>query len=373
MTASDDAILRALQRLDEVEALSGIGSWEWDIAEDRLHWSAQLRRIYGMEDGGRELGYDDFIGRVHPDDREAVEAVVQRALVEGGTFEMDHRIVLDDDAVRHVHSRGHVVAGPDGRAGRMHGSAQDITDALAAEAERAAEARRVAEGQARDEALSLLAHDLRSPLSVVVGYVQLLARQARDGTVDPERLVAYGARIEESARQMTTLLEDLLADADPDSVGEPLDTEPIDLADLVRRVCGHHAGVVSEARIEARVPHGPLILDANEAKLERALHNLVLNAIKYSPEGAEVTVRVEATPDEVTIGVADHGIGIPQADLARIFERFMRGSNVSGRVSGIGLGLSSAKRAVEAHGGTIDVESTEGEGTTFTIRLPRTR
>lgn len=370
MTAPDDAVLRATQRLDEVEALSGIGSWEWEIAADRLHWSDQLRRIYGMQGGRLELGYDDFIGRVHPDDRDAVQAIVQRALEKGETFEIDHRILPDDGTVRHIHSRGHVVHGPEGRAERMHGTAQDVTDAMAAEAERADEARRVAAGQARDEALSLLAHDLRSPLSVVVGYVQLLARQARDGPVDRDRLISYGARIEESARQMTTLLEDLLADADPDSAGEPLETAPTDLADLVRRVCSHHADVVRDARIEARVPDRPVMLAANEAKLERALHNLVLNAIKYSPDGAQVTVRLDPAPDEVRITVADCGIGIPRADLARIFERFMRGSNVSGRVTGIGLGLSSAKRAVEAHGGTIEVESTEGEGTAFTIRLP---
>jgi signal transduction histidine kinase len=255
----------------------------------------------------------------------------------------------------------------------MHGSAQDVTDARAAEAERADEARRVAAGEARDEALSLLAHDLRSPLSVVVGYVQLLARQAREGTVDADRLVSYGARIEESARQMTTLLEDLLADADPDAGTDQVETAPTDLGDLVRRVCEHHAGVADDARVEAQVPSQPAVLDVSEAKLERALHNLVLNAIKYSPDGAEVTVRLDATPDEARISVADRGIGIPQAEVGRIFERFMRGSNVTGRATGIGLGLSSAKRAVEAHGGTIDVESAEGEGTTFTIRLPRAR
>lgn len=363
--ATEDASPRAAQRLTEVEALSGIGSWEWEIATDRLFWSDQLRRIYGVEERTAALGFDDFIGRVHPADRDEVRAVVQRAFETHGTFEMEHRIVLDDGAVRHIHSRGHVQIGEDSTTVRMLGSAQDVTE------DRLAEQRRAMEGsrKARDDVLALLAHDLRSPLAVVVGYVQLLARQARGGDVQLDRLLGYVARIEESARQMTSLLDDLLADAEPDMEQEPLETEPTDLVESVRRIASHHAALGGGCEIVVEAPNS-LVWSVNAPKLERCLHNLVANAVKYSPDGGRVTIALSEEDSEARISVTDQGIGIPPADVPLIFERFHRGGNVTGRISGIGLGLTSVLRAVEAHGGRIDVSSVEGEGSTFTVHLP---
>ena len=363
--ATEEASPRAAQRLAEVEALSGIGSWEWEIATDRLDWSDQLRHIYGVEGSTAALGFDDFIGRVHPDDRDEVNGIVQRAFETHGTFEMEHRIVLDDGAVRHVHSRGHVQVNEDGSPERMLGSAQDVTDARVAEQRRAMERSR----KARDDVLALLAHDLRSPLAVVVGYVQLLARQARGGDVELDRILGYVARIEESARQMTSLLDDLLTDAEPEAAEEPIETEPTDLVESVRRIASHHAALGSTCEIVVDAP-ASLTWEVNAPKLERALHNLVANAVKYSPDGGRITIALSGDDSEARIRVTDEGIGIPPADVPLIFERFHRGANVTGRISGIGLGLTSVLRAVEAHGGGIDVSSVEGEGTTFTVHLP---
>ena len=109
-------------------------------------------------------------------------------------------------------------------------------------------------------------------------------------------------------------------------------------------------------------------------RIERVLTNLLGNAIKYSPGGGPVSVRLDlegASPDgAVVVQVQDHGEGIPESDLPHIFERFRRGENVSGRIPGTGLGLAGARQIVELHGGTICAESRVGEGTTFTVRLP---
>ncbi len=369
--ATEDAAPRAAQRLAEVEAISGIGSWEWAIASDAVYWSEQLCRIYGVDRArSRTLGYDDYIGRVHPDDREAVTAVVQGAFESRAAFEFDHRIVLDDGAVRAVHSRGHVLVGEDGSAERMLGTAQDVTDARAAEEARVEAGRRLAAGQARDEVLALLAHDLRSPLAVVVGYVQLLARHARDGQLEVDRTISYVARIEESARQMTSLLDDLLADADPEGAREPLEKALADVGDSIRRVADHHRSLGGGCEIVVDAPEEPVTIAMNAGKLERALHNLVANAVKYSPDGGRVTLGLAADADGARITVSDEGIGIPPDDIPLIFERFHRGANVVQRASGLGLGLTSVMRAVEAHGGRIEVESVEGRGSTFTIHLP---
>jgi signal transduction histidine kinase len=255
----------------------------------------------------------------------------------------------------------------------MLGSGQDVTEAREAAARQTAEERRNAAGTARDEALALLAHDLRSPLSVIVGYVQLLERQAEKGLPEPERLVPYLERIEVAARQMTSLMDDLLADASPDAEAEPVELEPTDLAAWLREIVEHQEATVATHRVLAEAPDHRVVAPVNRPKLERAIHNLVTNAVKYSDEGSTVRVVLTEAADELRIAVADEGVGIPADDLPHIFERFHRGGNVTGRVGGLGLGLTSALRAVRAHGGRIGVESVEGQGTTFTIALPPLR
>lgn len=366
----DNAIVRAGRRLAEVEALSGIGSWEWDIPTNELHWSEQLCRVYGMDPTPDPITFEDFLDRVHPDDREAVMSAVREALEARGPFETEHRAVHPDGSVRILFGRGHVLLDTDGKPVRMLGSGQDVTDIRAAEEERTAEERRRAAGQARDDALALIAHDLRSPLAVVLGYIQLLERQAAGGTVDIDKLNPYLDRIDAAARQMTSLLDDLLTDAAVDPAVEPLELAAVDLAEPLRAIAEHHDATSSQHAVVARLPDQPVVVEINQPKIERALHNLVVNAIKYSPDGGTITLGLEADRGSVRITVSDEGIGIPAEDLPRVFDRFHRGSNVSGRTSGLGLGLSSVKRAADAHGGRIDVTSVEGEGTTFTIELP---
>jgi len=367
----DDAIVRAGRRLAEVEALSGIGSWEWDIESNRLHWSDQLCRVYGIDPDPSPITFEDFLQRVHPDDRDDVIGTVRGAFERRGPFETEHRAVHPDGSVRTIFGRGYVLIDVDGTPIRMLGSGQDVTEARAAAAERAADERRRAAGQARDDALALIAHDLRSPLAVVIGYLQLLQRHAAGGTLDADRLTPYLERIDTAARQMTSLLDDLLTDATAEETAEPVELAPADLVPRLREIAEHHDATSSEHQVTADLPDGAVVVDVNLPKLERALHNLLVNAIKYSPGGGTIRLGLEADGEVARISVADEGIGIPEADLPLVFERFHRGANVSGRTSGLGLGLISVKRAVDAHRGRIAVESVEGRGTTFTIELPQ--
>jgi signal transduction histidine kinase len=368
---TDDAVVRAGRRLAEVEALSGIGSWEWEIESNRLHWSEQLCRVYGVEPDPRPMTFEDFLERVHPEDRDGVVATVRGAFEARGSFETEHRAVHPDGSIRTIFGRGHVLTDVDDTPIRMLGSGQDVTGDRAAEAERAAEERRRAAGQARDDALTLIAHDLRSPLAVVVGYVQLLQRHAANGTLDVERITPYLERIDTASRQMTSLLDDLLTDAAAEEIAEPIELAAADIVPSLREIAEHHDAVSDRHRVVAELPDGSVVVDVNLAKLERALHNLLVNAIKYSPDGGTITLSLRADAAAATIAVRDEGLGIPADDLPLVFERFHRGANVSGRTSGLGLGLISVRRAVDAHHGRVTVESVEGQGTTFTIELPR--
>ncbi|HET8631623.1 MAG TPA: GAF domain-containing sensor histidine kinase [Thermomicrobiales bacterium] len=241
----------------------------------------------------------------------------------------------------------------------------------------AARARRQAETaeaaiRARDEFLAGVSHDLKTPLSTIKGYAQLLRMRA-SREVTPETLpgiVDGAAKIEATANKMTALINELL-DVARLEAGEPLRLEcaPTDLVALAAEAIAMHRANSEGRRIDLVAPEAELVGDWDQVRLERVLDNLLSNALKYSREGA-VTVRAARDGDRAVLAVRDTGVGIPADDLPRIFERFHRGGNVEGRIAGTGLGLAGVRHIVEQHGGTIDVASREGAGTTVTVRLP---
>jgi signal transduction histidine kinase len=159
-----------------------------------------------------------------------------------------------------------------------------------------------------------------------------------------------------------------------------LQRRPTDIVALVRQVIAEQQGTTGRHNIQLEASTPEIMGNWDAERLERAVTNLVSNAIKYSPDGGDITVRVarEASSEDgstgeegsLTIEVTDHGLGISQEDLPHIFEWFRRASNVSGRISGAGIGLASSLHAIRQHGGTIEVESELGTGSTFTMRLP---
>ncbi|HEX5506436.1 MAG TPA: ATP-binding protein, partial [Thermomicrobiales bacterium] len=245
--------------------------------------------------------------------------------------------------------------------------------------EQAARARAEDAVRARDEFLATVSHDLKSPLSTVKGYAQLLRMRARR-EVTPEIMagVADGAaKIEATADKMTALIGELL-DVARLEAGESLDLEraPTDLVALAAEAIAGHRQAGADRRFDLLAPDAPLTGTWDRARLERALNNLLGNAVKYSPDGGPITMSVRQERDDAgawaVLAVRDEGIGIPAAELPRVFERYRRASNAAGRIAGTGLGLASARHIVESHGGALTVESREGRGSTFTMRLPLT-
>jgi signal transduction histidine kinase len=152
----------------------------------------------------------------------------------------------------------------------------------------------------------------------------------------------------------------------------PLDRHPADLVALARRACAELQRVADLHRLAVRTPLPSLVGYWDEARLERVLFNVIGNAIKYSPDGGDVTIDLDSAPEppQATIRVSDPGIGIPAADLQRVFEPYYRAPNALHSTPGSGLGLFTVRQIVGRHGGTVAVESQEGRGTTLTICLP---
>jgi signal transduction histidine kinase len=259
--------------------------------------------------------------------------------------------------------------------GLVYAVARDLTVERSQSREKRAQllARQPVAALARREGfLASVCHDVQQPLTVIKAHTQVLQRQLTRGeTLPPEQLTTCLAYILAATDRVQGMIQDLLDDSVQPS--RALLLARTDLIAVPRKAVGEHA-LVSDRHhflFEAEMPTLGAIID--EARVHRVLAKLLTNAIKYSPKGGvRVTVKVTDGPDDKSalLVVRDEGVGIPQHDVPHIFDRFHRAGNVVGRFAGAGLGLASARDLVELHGGTISVESEEGKGSTFVVRLP---
>ncbi len=233
-----------------------------------------------------------------------------------------------------------------------------------------ANARLVQLNQEKNEFLSIAAHDLKNPLTVVRGMSDLLAM----GILPPEKLKTTAEKISSQAVRMHDLIANLL---DLNAIEEGrtnLRLEALDLGALTRQVGENFAGVAAQKQIRLNHVNGPTTAPAvgDRAATLQVLDNLVSNALKYSPKGGEVAVRVVPLADQVTVEVVDRGPGISAEDQAKLFQRFTKlTARPTAGESSNGLGLSIVKRLVEAMNGRISCRSELGQGTTFVFALPR--
>jgi len=248
--------------------------------------------------------------------------------------------------------------------------ARDVTERRQLEA-----AQRALE-QAREEFLAAAAHDLKTPLTTIKGLAQLQQRRAAALTTPA------GERLVGALRQIDTLVNDAVAQIDALldvarlQTGQPLSLErtEVDLVPLARAQMARHQVMSTQHTLRLRTQADTLVGRWDRQRLERVLGNLLSNAIKYSPQGGPVTVtlRQEAPSSGrwAVLAVRDRGIGIPPAEVDRVFEPHYRASNVQGRIDGTGIGLAGTKQIVEQHGGTLTAVSRQGRETIFTVRLP---
>lgn len=229
--------------------------------------------------------------------------------------------------------------------------------------------------QSRDAFFSSAYHDLKTPLAVIKGHAQLLRRRAGRMGEEGTKIVDGLATIESATTRLVRMIEEMLDVARLQS-GQPLtlNRQPTDLVELVQSITTQFAQTAGRRKIRMTPPESQLVGSWDPVRLERVLGNLLSNAKEYSPEGSEITVTVSREEDETgawaVLHVQDQGIGIPADELERVFERYFRGRNVTGRTDGTGIGLAGVKQIVDEHQGAIRITSEEGVGTGVTVRLP---
>jgi signal transduction histidine kinase len=219
----------------------------------------------------------------------------------------------------------------------------------------------------KDEFVSNVSHELRTPLTSISGYVELMLEDEPD-----EERRSYLGIVDRNAERLLGLVSDLLFSARLQGGKLELERTSVDLHRLVRQAVESARPRAEAAGVELSVSAVDVpTVSGEEARLAQLLDNLVSNAIKFTPSGGRVSVRLSPGENLICLEVSDTGIGITEQERERLFERFFRSQNVLERqIQGTGLGLYISKAIVEAHGGRIGVDSTEGEGTTFAVELP---
>jgi signal transduction histidine kinase len=224
--------------------------------------------------------------------------------------------------------------------------------------------------QTKNDVISLVSHEMRTPLTAIQGMTELLA--AYD--VEPVRRREMNLAINDEVKRLTRMIAGYLDITRLESGATAMRLSAVRAENLLERILILLEPVAAQRQIRlagdfpADLP--PFLADAD--LLSRAVENLVSNAIKYSPDGTVVTVAARADEEFVTIEVADHGYGIPAADLERVFEKFYRVPRVQDAgVPGTGLGLALVREIAELHHGSVSVRSEVNQGSTFTLRIPR--
>ena len=227
----------------------------------------------------------------------------------------------------------------------------------------------------KDEFLAAISHDLKTPATIIKGRANLLQRSLHNHPESMPDLAEGLEAIDESTAQLVRIVDELL-DQTRVRMGQPyeLDRGPADLLKITRRLATEYQNISPRHVIRVESPLRGLLGDWDEARMERVVANLVSNAVKYSPQGGEVVIRVSREENDgelhAVLAITDEGMGIPPDELGRVFEPYYRGTNVAGTVSGTGVGLAGTRHIVEQHGGAITVDSEVGRSTTFIVRLP---
>jgi len=313
----------------------------------------------------KSLGPGDFFGEmalIHNAPR-AASVIAKTALT---ALELDkaafHRVLHNSTSV--------ALAMVSEISNRLRQNDQMAVDDLRMRASELAEAyQKLAEQElARREFLTSVAHQLRTPLTVATGYLQLLQK----GLMSGDQLAAGIETVARNVQQIATLVNDILFLQEMELVLP--DFQAVDMNEIARQVVEHYAGKAGDKHIDLRFIQRPGLppVSGDAKSLERALMALVDNAIKFSPEGSHVEVRPRLENEKVLVAVKDQGIGISTENLLRIFDRFYHLDRSGDELfDGIGLGLAITRQVIEQHHGSLDVASEPGKGSTFTITLKK--
>jgi PAS domain S-box-containing protein len=366
--STEEALARSEERYRSLVAATAQIVWvttaAGEIVEDLPTWRAFTGQTFEQM-----KGYG-WIEAVHPDDRDRVRREWNDSLRNGEPTENEFRVRHADRSWRHVSARTVPVKNPDGSVREWIGTCTDITDRRTSEeALQRAKEQAEAANRAKDQFLAVLSHELRTPLTPVLATVSALEMQN-----DLPRVVKADLEVIRRNVELETRLIDDLLDITRISKGKlQLYLEPIDLRDLINRVveiCNEDI-VAKELLLLVDLPARGCYVNADSARVQQVLWNLIKNAVKFTPQGGKITVHAVCAEGWVELMVTDTGVGVDPQEMPRLFHAFQQGGPEEHRFGGLGLGLAISKALTELHGGQLTAHSAgKGHGTRFSVRLP---
>ncbi|MEW6496515.1 MAG: PAS domain-containing protein [Cyanobacteriota bacterium] len=378
----NEANLLAAQRIAHV------GSWEFDVRSQKLTWSQEKFRIFGLDLSKPEPTYLQLIEMIHPDDRPMFEQAVNQALASGTSYEIVFRIKRPNGQIRHIETKGEAVFNGSGQIIQLFGTVVDITERKLAEEETLKALQRERElSEAKSRFIAMASHEFRTPLTTIQSSADLLNRYSE--RLSPEKQQEHFKRISSGVEEMNSMVQDVLLLSEVEAGKLQFNPAPVDLVQLcwslvadLQMADNHQHNITFNPSCDSTATLANTVSSEghkegltqyviDEKLLRYTLKNLLSNALKYSPQGSTVQFDLTCHQNQVILKIQDQGIGIPSEAIPRLFDSFYRASNV-GTIQGTGLGLAIAKQCVDLHGGQITVDSSLGTGTTFTIRLPLT-
>jgi PAS domain S-box-containing protein len=348
----------SLRALKHAQSIAKFGSWEWDINKDKVFWSEELCRMFGINSSDGHIDYKNYIKALHPEDRELATNAISKALKNHKSFSFDHRVIRPNGTIRYLRGNGQPVMNDKGKVIKLIGTAQDITQAKRLE-------------EARHDFVALASHQLRTPATAVKQYLSLLIEGYAGSLTDDQKSFARIAY--ESNDQQLSIVDDLLNVAQVDSGNLKLRLSPADLVSLINALVKENALKFENKKqiLIFDTTYKKLMHDVDARRLFMALDNILDNAHKYTPKNGRVKIKLVKNRGNILISITDDGIGIAKKDISNIFKKFARVNSPETRLTeGTGLGLYITHRIVKLHGGNIETESTPKKGTKFKVFLP---
>jgi two-component system, chemotaxis family, CheB/CheR fusion protein len=340
------------ERLHLAQDAANAGAWEWDLRTNKNYWSERVWKLYGIQPNSIEPSYEAWAQTIHPDDRPDVEKAVRDAAGNGKKLSTEWRVNGSHGNERWLMSVGQPVTDTNGKVIRYLGIVIDITERKRVEL-------------MKDEFIGLISHELKTPITVIMGSINTALTEG----ISPQTAKELLENAASSTGDLADIIDNLLELSRAQANRLIIRKEPVDLAKTILTVVNKIKTESDMYNLIVDIPGGLPDVPADILRVERILVNLIGNAIKYSPKGGVITISVTQKDGFIMVGIENQGIGISIEDQSRLFKPFERLETADG-IPGTGLGLTVCRRLVEAHGGTIWVESEPGNGATFFFTLP---
>jgi PAS domain S-box-containing protein len=363
---SEEALRRSEALLAETQTLSSIGSFFWRVRPDEIIWSVETYRIFQL-DPGVPVTLELIASRVHPEDLPLLLEMIDRVRNETSDFEYEHRLLLPDHSVKHLHLIAHGRRDRDGQLEYI-GAIQDVTESKVAE-EALTKARSELAHMARVTTLSALtasiAHDVNQPIAAIITSADAGLRWLTRDQPDLQRACEAITRIQEDGERAAQIISHLKAfyrkDVSPERAPVSANDVVREMLALLRYEADRHS-VVMRTHLPADLPLVPV----HRVQLQQVLMNLMLNGMEAMGErGGELTIRTQAEGGGVLVSVSDVGPGIPADKIDHIFNAFF-----TTKAGGTGMGLAISRTIIESHGGRLWATANPERGATLHFTLP---